>query len=87
MAAVDRVKFSSAIDSVSRGEAVTPHDTNELTNVSRALYVGVGGALRVITLEGDDLILVGVVTGTFLPIRVKQVMATGTTALSIVSFD
>lgn len=87
MAAVDRVISAHSLGSVTRGEAVTPSDANELTSVSRGLYIGVGGAVRVIMQDGSDLTLVGVLTGAFLPLRVKQVKATGTTALSIVAFD
>jgi hypothetical protein len=69
------------------GAAVTPHDTNELTNVSRALYVGGAGALVVVTLKGTTVTLAAVPAGTELRLRVKQVKATGTTATSIVALD
>jgi hypothetical protein len=67
------------------GEAVTPHDTNELTNVSRGLWVGGAGNVAVVTSGGSTLTFVGVAAGTMLPIRVKIVKSTGTTATSIVA--
>lgn len=64
---------------------VTPHDTNDIFP-ARGLYVGVGGNVAVIA-GGDTaaVTLVGVNAGTILPIRVRRVLATGTTATSIVA--
>lgn len=67
------------------GELVTKHDTNELTRVSRALYVGGTGDVAVVMLEGSAVTFVGVPAGALLPIRVKKVMSTGTTATTIIS--
>lgn len=66
--------------------AVTPSDSTELTYVARALYVGVGGNLAV-KLRDDStaVVLVGVAEGSVLPLQVKQVMATDTTATNIVA--
>lgn len=50
------------------------------------LYIGAGGDLRVTTVGGDDLTFVGVNTGTFFPVQVLKVWATGgTTATNIVA--
>ena len=67
------------------GEAVTPHDENELAVVSRALYVGTGGDLVVALASGTTLTLPNVQDGSLLPVRVRRVNATGTTATGIVS--
>ncbi len=69
----------------SYAEAVTPSDTVDLTLVSRALYVGGGGAISVITAGGQTVTLSGVVTGSILPIRVSRVRNTSTTATNIVA--
>ena len=72
------------------GEEVTPHDTNELTFVSRALWVGGAGTLEVVMVGdgaagGQQLTIAGIPAGTLLPLAVKQVKATGTTATLIVA--
>lgn len=66
------------------GFAVTPHDSNALAEMTRALYVGVAGTLVVTLASGATVTLSGVAGGALLPIRVRQVKATGTTASAIV---
>ena len=61
---------------------VTPSDTVDLPAVTRAIYVGGQGDVHVIMHSGADVTLVGV--SGMLPIRIKRVMATGTTATNIV---
>jgi hypothetical protein len=65
--------------------AVTPHDSNELSYVTRAIFVGGAGALKVTTSDGDTVTFTGVTAGTVLPIRAKVVFSTGTTATNIVA--
>ncbi len=71
--------------SASGGEAVTPHDTNELTKFSRALYVGGAGNVAVITTDGSALTFTAVAAGTTLAVQCKQVKATNTTATAILA--
>jgi hypothetical protein len=66
-------------------EAVTPSDTVELTHISRAIYVGTGGNLVAVRTTGAEVSFTAVPDGTMLPIRVKRIKATGTTATNIVS--
>ena len=63
-------------------EAVTKSDSTVVSFV--ALYVGGAGNVAVI-MAGDSaaVTFVGVPAGTFLPIQVKKVMSTNTTATSI----
>jgi hypothetical protein len=49
------------------------------------LYVGSGGAVRVITEGGDDVILQGVPTGSFVPVQVTKIFLTDTAALNILA--
>ena len=70
-----------------KGETVTPHDTNELTNVSRWLFVGGAGAVTFVTSENVTILLTGVIAGSLLPIRAKIVKATGTTATNIAALS
>lgn len=85
MPAIDKVADDRQMTSARDGEAVTPHDTNELTAVSRALWIGVAGNVVVVTANGTTLTLKGASAGQVIPIRVKQVRATNTTATDIVA--
>lgn len=68
------------------GYAVTPSDATDLTNgIARSLYIGATGDVAVITLNGDTVTFVGAVAGSTIPIFVKRVLSTGTTATSIVA--
>lgn len=64
--------------------AVTPHDTNDLTYLPRALYVGVSGDVKVDMIGSGTVTFVGVPVG-ILPVRVTRVYSTGTTATDIVA--
>jgi hypothetical protein len=67
------------------GEAVTPSDSVPLARASRGLYVGSAGNLRVTMVSGAVVTFTGVAAGSYYPLRVTQVMATGTTAGSLVA--
>lgn len=67
----------------SNASPVVPDDNTDLPFVSRALYIGGTGDLRVLTHGGQDVTYTGV-SGTKV-IRVQRVFATGTTATNIVS--
>lgn len=81
----------------SRALAVTPSDTvniqypGDLTaapnraNWACVLYVGGAGDVKVTTAGGDDVVLVGLAAGTFVPVNVVKVWATGTSATNIVA--
>lgn len=64
---------------------VTPDNSNDLAHVTRALFVGGSGNLNIDTADGDTVVLTGVVAGQILPIAVKRVRATNTTATNIVA--
>lgn len=69
-------------------EAITPADTDLTFGLTRAIYVGVGGdlAVRMADDKGDtDVVFTGVVSGSVLPLRVKQIRTTDTTATDIVA--
>lgn len=65
--------------------AVVPHDTNELTSYTRALYIGGAGNLVAVFPDGSAVTFTGVPAGSILPIRVKRVNSTNTTATNIVA--
>lgn len=64
--------------------AVTTSDTADLAAVPRALYIGVDGDITVIMADDTASVLIKNASG-LLPIMVKRVLATGTTATSIVA--
>ena len=64
--------------------AVTPANTGEFTDVARALYVGVGGDVSVVSLNDQTVVYKNAPSGTIIPIRCKRVNSTGTTATDIV---
>ena len=66
------------------GTAVTPSDSEDLADEARALYIGGDGDVRLISRNGDDLVFVGVVAGSILPIFTVRVYNTDTTASDII---
>lgn len=74
---------TGATVAASRVLAVTPNDDYEFAVVNRAIYVGVAGNIRVRTYGGDVVTLVGIPAGALLPLTVKTIYSTGTTATDI----
>jgi hypothetical protein len=62
---------------------ITPSDTVDLTYNS-IIYVGVAGAVKVTTANGDVVTFTGVAAGTIIPVQVHRVWATGTTATTMI---
>lgn len=78
---------SSLVDSQARSlTTITPSDTVDLTIYQKALYVGVAGDLSVIPVNQstDTAVVLKNHPVGYVPIQVRRVMATGTTATSIV---
>jgi len=74
--------------------AVTLSNTSNIPSVSTqdgsgnngcVLYVGGVGNLKVLTVGGNEVTFTDVPTGTFVPVQVLRVFATGTTATNIVA--
>ena len=63
---------------------VTPDDAADLAVPSRALHIGGGGDL-VALMDGGQTATFKAEAGALLPIRVRRVLATGTTATGIVA--
>lgn len=66
------------------GAAVTPADGSDLANTARGLYVGTAGNIKVTTKGGSEITFTNVPVG-ILPVSVKRVWSTGTTASGIVA--
>lgn len=68
--------------------AVTPHDTNELSFVTRGLMVGAAGNVKVDGGRGGvAVVLPALQPGVVYPFRVKKIYATDTTATGIVALE
>jgi hypothetical protein len=82
----DRFKsFSDGLSTPATDAAtITPSDTVPLDVTTRAVFVGTSGNLAVIMAGGESVTFVNVPVGV-LPIRVTQVMDTGTSADNIVA--
>jgi hypothetical protein len=62
--------------------AVTPNDSTDI-ELTRGLYVGSGGAIKVDTQRDQAVTLPGLLTGVVYPFRVTRVYSTGTDASDI----
>jgi hypothetical protein len=78
-----RMSADSAAAPARRLGAVTPNDSTDLTDIPKALWVSVAGTLNVVAV--NDVANTGTAlgtlpVGTLVPVRVRRVRATGTTA-------
>lgn len=64
---------------------IVPDDGSDLPHVSRALYIGGAGTVRLRMASGDEVTFSGLAAGIVYPFRAARVMATGTTATGIVA--
>lgn len=77
--------MTTMVDPARKVAAVTPSDSTDLGPV-RGLYVGTGGNVAIMCEQNAAAVtLVGVPTGTILPVRAVKVMSTNTTASDIVA--
>lgn len=64
--------------------AVTPDDSNDLSEMTLSLYISTAGTLKVTMLDGSVVSYAAIAAGRH-PLRVKRVWATGTSATGIVA--
>lgn len=77
-------EHATGLDSpASHGFAVSPSDGADLPDVTRAIYVGGSGAVAATLASGAEITLAGIAAGTVLPLRIRRIKATGTTATFI----
>jgi len=67
---------TSQLSPATNAASITTSDTVDLANVTRAIYVGVGGDVKVDMQDSGTVTFVGVPTGTTLAIRVTRFYAT-----------
>lgn len=67
--------------------SVTASNVTEYSPSLRGLYVGVSGNVAVVFTSGEQITLTNLAAGVIHPItKIKQILATGTTATGIVGF-
>jgi hypothetical protein len=76
---------STTSDPATNAVVLTPSDSTDLTNVSRALYVGTTGNIKVTMQDSGTVLFTAVPAGAVLPIRVTRVWSTTTTASTIIA--
>jgi hypothetical protein len=65
--------------------AITPHATNEIDPLPKAIYVGTGGNITLRTVDGSaDVLLKNVASGQIIDVRARFIRTSGTTATDIV---
>lgn len=78
-------RIQKDVSSGFRFVAVTPHDSTPLPDGVRGLYIGTGGNAVLLDTDGNAVTFSNIVGGTLLPVQVKRVNATNTTASNIVA--
>lgn len=77
--------YDNPSDPARNAASITPSDDDDLANVSKSLFVGGAGTLKIDTVGGSTVTFTGVVAGSIIPVRAAKIYATGTTATNIVS--
>lgn len=86
MAAADAfAKDISQIGPARNAVAVTPSDSTDLPNVSRAIIVGGSGNVSVNMSGSGSAVVIAMNAGSIYPIAASRVLLTGTTATGIVA--
>jgi hypothetical protein len=77
--------FSPIFGPATRATAVVPNDDQDLGDLCSALYVGVMGDVALVTFNFETVTFVA--ASGILPIRARRVLASGTTASSILALS
>lgn len=70
--------------SAEHAETIVPSDANPLARVTRGVYVGTTGNLRVTMASGETRTFTNIAAGIVHPLQIIQVWATGTTATGVI---
>jgi len=87
--ATDKFKnfYVNDVSPANGGFSITPTDSDNCTRVTRAVYVGGAGDLKITFANNETVTFVGLVAGQTYPFRVKKVFSTGTSATNIIGLD
>ena len=75
---------SNLIAPATGADELDPGDDEALHQITRSIYVGGAGDVAVEMVDGMTVVFEAVPAGTFLPIRVRRLRASQTTATAIV---
>lgn len=78
--------YTTLNDPTENLEEITPSDSAELNFISRAVLATTGGIITVDMAGTGTNKPIPIAAGQFLPIRIKKVYATGTSASGLISF-
>lgn len=91
MAADDRYKAvgrdAQYLGPLRRFASITPHDTNELAFLTRAIFIETTGPVVFVDEHGTAITIPGLTGGVWHPIRAKIIKDTGTTATTVLIAD
>lgn len=69
-----------------RFAAITPHNSTDLDEPTRAVYVGGAGNIAAVMPDGGSaVVFTAVPAGTVLPIQVRRINSTSTTATDLIA--
>lgn len=74
----------SLVSPASSAFPITPSDSTDLAINTRCIYVGVTGNITLNMYDGSSVTFSNVPAGFILPVRAKRILATGTTATSLI---
>jgi hypothetical protein len=82
-------RFDTQTDSLSQPArdafAITPHASNEIDPLPKAIFVGTGGHITLRAADATtDVVFKNVASGQILDVRARYIRATGTTATDII---
>jgi hypothetical protein len=78
---------TQASDPATNAVLITPSDSEDLATVTRAVYVGGAGDMKVTMQDSGTVLFSGIPAGTTLPIRVSRIWATTTDATLIIALS
>jgi hypothetical protein len=78
---------TQASDPATNAVLVSPSDSEDLATVTRAVYVGGAGDMKVTMQDSGTVLFSGIPAGTTLPIRVSRIWATTTDATFIIALS
>ena len=74
-------------DPATNAVLISPNDSTDLVAVTRAVYVGTTGNMKVTMQDSGTVLFTGIPAGTTLPIRVSRIWSTTTTASTIIALS